>query len=160
MPAFHFKLGRLSRVRDLQEQSARNLWAAAETIAQNHIEVVEHYASEIANARSELGLAQAEEAIEVGEILRFQHAIERLVERMASAHELAKTSRYQADQLEESWRTAKSDSRALERLEERQRDEHEFEERKLESLKMDEIAIERNFASRRGERLQSEELTR
>ncbi len=160
MVAFKFRLGRLSRVRDIQERNARNLWAAAEEVARNHREVVEHFQSEIVRSREELARIQATESIEIGAVLSTQHVIENLEKRRSVAEELARTSRFQADQLQESWQVAKSEARALERLEERQREEYELAERKLESAAMDEVALERTAASARKDRMQTEDSNR
>jgi len=157
MVAFKFRLGRLSRVRDIQERNARNIWAAAEAVALNHQEVVDHFKNEIVQSRQELALIQAEEAMEITDVLRTLDLIERLEERRRIASERAQTSRFQADQLQESWRLAKCDSQALERLEERAKDEYQLEERKLENAQMDEIAMQRNAASASSERLQTED---
>lgn len=146
MASFEFRLGRLRRVRDIQEREARNLWAAAEEVARNHQEVADHIAQEIVNARLELGRAQVEEQLEVGAVLHSHDLIARLEERLVQATELAKTSQFQADELQRSWMSAKSDARALERLEERAEQEHQRAEMKLENDKMNEIAIARAFS--------------
>lgn len=160
MVAFQFRLGRLSRVRDIQERSARNLWAASEEVARNNQEVVNHFQNEIVRSREDLARTQAANAMEIPEILRAQELIEQLEKRLAVAYEHARTSRFQADQLQESWRVAKSEARALERLEERQRSEHELVERKLESADMDEVALQRTAASARKNRMQTEDSNR
>lgn len=160
MVAFKFRLGRLSRVRDIQERNARNIWAAAEAIARNHREVVEHFENEIVRGREDLALIQAEEAMDIADVLRTQGLIERLGDRRAVAEERARTSRFQADQLQETWQQAKSDAHALERLEERELAEYQLEERKLESTQMDEVAIQRNAAANRSGRMQAEDSNR
>lgn len=157
MVAFKFRLGRLSRVRDIQERNSRNIWAAAEEVARNHQEVVEHFQNEIVRGRQELARIQAEEAMEVSDVLHAQDLIERLEERRRIATERAQTSRFQADQLQESWRQAKSEAQALERLEERAKDEYQLEERKLENAEMDEVAMQRNAAATSSKRLQTED---
>ena len=113
MASFEFRLGRLRRVRDIQETEARNLWAAAEEVARNHQEVVEHIEDEISKARLDLGRAQVEEALDVGSVLHTHDLIAHLEDRLQRAREYAKTSRFQADELQNSWRSAKSDARAL-----------------------------------------------
>ena len=143
MASFEFRLGRLRRVRDIQETEARNLWAAAEEVARNHQEVVEHIEDEISKARLDLGRAQVEEALDVGSVLHTHDLIAHLEDRLQRAREYAKTSRFQADELQDSWRAAKSDARALERLEERALHEHQRAEFKLENDKMNEVAIAR-----------------
>lgn len=160
MVAFKFRLGRLSRVREIQERNARNIWAAAEEVARNHQDVVDHFKNEIVRGRQELALIQAEEAMEISDVLRTQDLIERLEERRQVAAERAQTSRFQADQLQESWRQAKSDAQALERLEERAKDEYQLEERKLENAAMDEVAIQRNAASTSIARMKTEDSNR
>ena len=157
MVAFKFRLGRLSRVREIQERNARNIWAAAEEIARNHREVVEHYQGEVARSRQELALIQAEEAMDISDVLRTQDLIKRLEDRRGVAEERARTSRFQADQLHETWRQAKSDAHALERLEERASAEHQLEERKLEIAQMDEVAMQRNATAKRNSRTQAED---
>ncbi len=160
MAAFKFRLGRLSRVRDIQEHGARNLWAAAEAVASNHQEVVQHFLDEIQRARLELARAQAEEAIEIGSVLCTHDLIEKLEERLHVARERAKTSRFQADQLKDSWIEAKNEALALERLEERARSDYQREEQRLENAQMDQVALERSSASTRLDRPQTEDSTR
>jgi len=140
---FRFRLGRLRKVRRLQEEQERERWLEAE-LARREAEAAEQQARAALHAAEEdLRARQAADALGVLEVLQAQDALERVNVVLRGARERARTAAYQAERMRAPWEERRKEVRGLERLEERAREVWRREELRRETMEMDEVARRR-----------------
>ncbi len=148
MKRFRFRLERLARVREVQEELARATWAGAEREAREGEEQADALAEALRAAQRELVAARRDPRGGAARALVAERTLDTLAERLRSARERARTRRAQADRLRDAWRERERDVAALERLEERARERHQLEAGRAEALVADEAAARRDRALR------------
>lgn len=134
---FEFRLARVKRVREIEEDVARATWLAAEAEAASAAAERDRLRSHIAQERAWLAATRPDPA----EVLLHYRLLSRLLSLLRGRKERSLTLRAQADRLAGSWRQRERERRALVELEGRKRQRHVMELRRLENLEMDEIAI-------------------
>ncbi len=144
MRGFEFRLRRLSNVREVQEQQAREVWAAAERAAQLGDERVQGVRELIAKASDEQRELQSRKQIPTSEVMVGQQLLDDLHHALQRAEEQARMLREQAEQMRVPWQERRAELQGLERLEERASDEFRVEQQREDAKQMDQIAMERN----------------
>ena len=145
---FAFRLGRVRRVREIEERLARATWSQAEG------EAAEAEMRE-ADRRRERDRSRRELARELGprggerldpaRVLISERALANETRALALARERALTLRAQAERLAADWRDRERDRRALVELEERARARHRRELERWEGAQLDEAALARRI---------------
>ena len=142
--SFRFRLERVRALRERREDLARQELAKAlsrRTGSEDRLQAVDAHLARILDDQRLATSATATVAVE--ELLARQAFVEHVeAQRLSGARELA---RHEADVAERdvALGEAAREHRMLERLKERQRDEHEREAGRRESIVLDEIAIDR-----------------
>ena len=151
--AFRFRLARVLRVRRVTERTAKNEWAAAESDSKRASDATDDARERVRGAGRELAEIQAAGELLAGDVLAGDQALESLrgavVRRRAEALRLGEV----AEELRGVWSERRRDTRALERLEERQLERHRIELRRAEDAEIDEWAAGRRTASPSPERM-------
>ncbi len=150
MSAFRFRLARLAHVRALQERLARERWLAAEELARAAEDKAEAARRSLLRAREELRALQSAPKIAVERVMAASRMVETVREGRRAAAQHARTLRFQADELRRPWSERRREVRGLERLEQRDLEEHRREEVVREARELDEIASMRASARTRG----------
>lgn len=121
---FQFRLDRLEKVRALEERIARAQWGEAEAVAARSAARVVELEATLTRARAELRLLLIESDAAPGAVDAYERPIETLCNHLEVARALHATHRAAADAEKAEWSLRQQAHRALERLEERARDEH------------------------------------
>ena len=140
---FKFRLARVLRVRSISERTARADWAAAEIDAQRAESTVDEALANIDSARRELGALQDAGSLAAGRVLASDQAISQMEAYLRSRRVLSGEARTLAEGQRSEWSERRRDEHALERLEERQREEHRAEVQRVENAENDEWASAR-----------------
>jgi flagellar export protein FliJ len=143
MPRFHFKLQRLLRVREVSEELARADVAVAERDAQSARASLAATRADLARAEQELTRLRTE-ASPAAAVLA-ERTLPPLLRRIVAGRLRVQSAEKAADQARAAWQERRTDVRALEKLEERERAEFAGEERAREDRALQEI-IERRAA--------------
>lgn len=139
---FRFRLARLGRVRQIEEHRAREQWLAAEEIAHNHEQVLNHRRSALEAAEAELRERHADTQVDPSRVLLAERGVERALEAVERAAEHAEASRNHAEAQRAVWSERRADVRALEKLEEKRRAEHKAEAERVEARRLEEISLQ------------------
>lgn len=144
---FEFRLARLRRIREIDEQVARAAWSEAENASRVAT-------AELARARAAVedanrNLAGVPGELQPGEVLLSLQVIEGLKRAVHARRELALTRQGQAKELADAWREREVDRRALEQLEERARVRHREELERADNAEIDEQNLMREIRRRR-----------
>ena len=148
---FAFSLGRLRRVRAIEERVARSIWARAERTAAEAERKRKRLREELDGARAELARlvdGGAGRGLRPDEVIVHHRAVDSLVGALRTCRERALTLRSQADSLATAWRERERDLRTLVELESRQRERHGRELERADGREMDEIASQRSARKR------------
>jgi len=151
---FEFRLARLRRVREIDEQVARAVWTAAEAESREATALLEEAREAVHQAHEDLSGALdpgADPRLDPRNVLTSLTTIEGMLEGVRRRRESALTLRHQADQLAETWREREVDRRALVELETRARERHRQELGRHEIAETDEQNLMRD-ARKRGRR--------
>ncbi len=140
------RLGRVLRVREVQEQEARATWLAAEGVARQAEEQVALLRDACAGMAEQLGDSVCD--LPVAWVLLSHDQIDRTQRRSRDEHERALTLRDQADLVRAPWIERRAAARGLERLVERTRANEWAEELARDASALDEITAART--KRRG----------
>jgi flagellar export protein FliJ len=142
---FRFPLERVRRVRNVQEEIARNTWGDAVRAARGARALADGIASEIDAAGEALVARQSRGDWNAAEVLQQFAGIDRLRTALASARRTAAEREREADRLEAEWKERRSGARALEKLRAKQHAAHTTEELRLEHAALAERALERSW---------------
>ncbi len=153
MKGFQFKLERLARVREVQEEIALAKWQTAERQAREAQERVDRAAQAIFTSTDELRLIQASSNIDPRQVLQAREAIEHMVNRRVALVRVAESLRVEAQKVREPWQNLRTELEGLKRLEEKERAKFRIESEREEAKQIDEQAMDRshrpNFLLRR-----------
>ncbi len=149
MAHFHFRLARLKRLREIDEQLARERFLAADRRALD----AEHAAEEAARARAqaleELRRVQSAPQVAAHALIAASGFIETCIERLRERTNSARSLRFQAEAERATWTARRAEVKGLERLEDRDRDAWRVEEGRRDARVLDEVAGLRAEALRR-----------
>lgn len=143
MKRFQFRLARLAKVRELQEEIARAEWQAAEDLARRAERRVHEILQLVAETNASLRELQASEQLSSTEVLALQDLLERVMRTLANAKRQAAELRAAAEVAREPWTALRVELEGLARLEQRARDDHRTELTRVENAELDQIALER-----------------
>jgi flagellar export protein FliJ len=146
---FRFRLERVLGVRRIEEELARARWLEAELVARAAEERVDALTEVILDAQRELGVRQDRGVLRPAEILLRHASIDRLMVDREQGRRRARVLREAAERERISWSARQSSQRGLERLRERQLDQHRREEEQSSARALDEQALLRSFATAR-----------
>lgn len=121
MPRFQFKLRRLLRVREVGEELARAELAAAEHDRQIAQDALDTARSDLIGAEVELAQLRASGDLRADAALVAERTLPPLLRRIAHRRALAQQADRIADEARRVWQSARTDVRALEKLEDRAR---------------------------------------
>lgn len=143
MKPFRFRLARLVRVREAEEEIARDLWQRAERRYRDAEERVERIIEEIAAAIDALRHAQGGARLSPRGVLAIQATIDRQHAALEDARRRTEQLRSLADEERKPWQALRMELGALERLEAKARATHRLEATREENKEMDQLASER-----------------
>ncbi|MCA8980468.1 MAG: flagellar export protein FliJ [Planctomycetes bacterium] len=143
MKRFQFRLARLFKVREIQEEIARGEWQAAEDLARRAEQRVHEILQLVAETNASLRELQASEQLSSTEVLALQDLLERVTRTLAGARRQAAELRAAAERAREPWTALRVELEGLGRLEQRARDAHRTELTRVENAELDQIALER-----------------
>ncbi len=144
MKPFRFRLERILRVREVEERVARVQLAGADYEARSQESLADVQRSRLEAARADV---VSSPAATPAERMAWDLALDAGLAQALAARERARTARLQAEALRPNWTEKRSAAQGLERLRSRLAQEYALEERREESIDMDEIAS-RRFADR------------
>ena len=143
MKRFDFRLGRVRRVRALQEVVERERWMEAEARCAEAEAELARWVEATRNARMDLRDLVGSPTIGVRRVLLGQEQLRGLEQGCTRVRERVRTLRDQADRLREPWQERRRELAGLERLEERAREAWRQEERSEDTRQMNELASSR-----------------
>ena len=149
---FEFRLARLRRVREIDEQVARAVWTAAEAESHEATMLLEEAREAVHEAEQSLSHTLTPAAggrLDPQHILHSLESIRSMLDGVRKRRESALTLRSQADQLAEAWQEREVERRALSELEDRARARHRTELEHLENAATDEGNLMREARRRR-----------
>lgn len=149
MRRFRFRLGRVLRVRRLQEEVARAAFLEARAEADRARAALERARERLAAGRAELAELQARPRLEPAEVIRQQETLLALQRALGPLRSRAERREEAAAERQAAWSEARAAVRGLERLEARRRGAHRAELERLETREQDERALARGAASPR-----------
>jgi flagellar biosynthesis chaperone FliJ len=138
--AFRFRLARLLRVREVEEELARERWRTAERIARAAEGRVDLRRGELARSLELLRTEQARERIDPARVLAADLAIEGQRAALQTALEHARSARLASEQARAAWLSAKRAHEGLTRLEARDRELARQTAGQKEARELDEVA--------------------
>lgn len=150
MKPFRFALGRLIRVRAVQEELARSEWSAADAQARAAEGLVEMLRAQACAADRELRVHQRRVRLSAAEVLSIHRSIELLHEGLRRTSRRARELRDRADELRGPWRALAAEREGLERLKQRALCEHRREAEREEGRDLDQRASDRAAARMAG----------
>ena len=146
---FKFRLARALRVREVAESLAKAELAAAEADAIQAEERADGAAEQIHTARRQIAKRAATGAeVHPGEVLASHAAVDALLTAREIARQRADALRQVAEESKAKWSERRKDTRALERLEERQLERFRKELEAAEAAELDEWASSRGARKR------------
>ena len=143
MKRFEFRLKRLARVRQVQEEQARARWLSAEMEARELEARVSKAQAQIAEALVHLRQAQAAPFVDPRSVLGSRSSIELMEDGRRRLSLQARSARKRADQEKLPWTSVRAELEGLARLEEKEHEQHRLEVERSEAVELDEIAAER-----------------
>ena len=146
MRNFRFRLARLLRVRQIQEEIARSDLAQARARARGARTSADHAASELERGRVELLRLQAGPELLASAVLARDAAQDHVARVRAACERRAQELEHDAEARRASLLEARASVRGLERLAQRRRAVHAAEQERAERLELDEVAQRRRSA--------------
>jgi len=143
MKRFKFRLSRVQRAREIGESLARAEWQGKERDAIDAELASDALRAHIDQARAELGKLQQSPTLHPSDVLASDRAMVRAWKALARKRQLASERRDVAEESRQAWSERERDRRALERLEERQRELFRIESNRAEDAEADEWASSR-----------------
>lgn len=135
-----FRYRRVLRVRELEEELAREEFLASERVARQAEEQAARMQAELKRAQTELTETRLHRRVPPEELLTAQTTLESLGRSVSEQMRLARDLRGEAEGQRAAWEGARADVRTLERLEERQAGAAREEQRRAEARALDEAA--------------------
>jgi flagellar export protein FliJ len=149
MQRFHFRLERLKRVREVEEQAARERFLAADRRARDAEDAADAARCELVAAEARHCAALAERKSDPARILLELAAIDGLRADAGRTLERARTARAEAERERQAWSERRRDVRGLERLAGRDLERWRAETARREAQELDEVASVRAAARER-----------
>lgn len=136
------RIGRLSRVRKVQEEQARAIWQHAVNAHREAEGAFDELRASMLESRSQL--ADPSGVHRPGWVAVNQKLEKHLAQRMLVARRKADQAQLQADAAEEPWRERRSQAKGLERLLEHVREVQIHEAEEVQNRELDEVALGRS----------------
>lgn len=149
MKGFQFRLARILRVREVEEQAAKERFLAADRIAREGETRADAARETLVHAQEELRAAQAEHALAPAFLVTAQNALDELRRRRRSAADRARTLRLQAAAEQTAWAERRRGVKGLERLSDRDRERWRADAAQAEAKQLDEVGSMRAAARAR-----------
>ena len=143
MNAKRSRLGRVLRVRRIEEEVARDKFIACDQVARQAEEVAGGIGAEIGRAQAELSETRMRRLIPPEDLLMAQSTLESLDQTLSEQRRRARELQREAGSMRSDWERARSDMRSLERLDEQLHSAERDQERRREAREMDEEALRR-----------------
>jgi flagellar export protein FliJ len=143
MKPFRFRLDRVLRVREVEEEIARAAWLTVESAAQAAEHRADALAEDRAAAFAALASDMAERSLPPAETLLRHASLDRLAGSVGAERERALTLRQQADQAREPWQDRRREVLGLSRLRDAAKSRHSATVLAEEIAEMDEVASTR-----------------
>lgn len=140
---FQFRLRRLERVRQIEEQIARGKWGEAEAVVARTAARVVELESTLERARRELHALRAGGELDLANNDTYERPIETLLAHLQAARALHAEQRTVADRVKEAWSKRRQALRTLERMEEKARERHDSDLARADQFEADEANITR-----------------
>ena len=156
MRPFRFRLDRVLRVREVEEETARAEWLVVEQAARTAETRAEALAHDRAAAFGELAREMAERSLPPAVMLVRHAALDRLARTESGERERALTLRRQADQARGPWQDRRREVLGLTRLRAVAKSRHADAVLAEEIAEMDEVALMRAASRRRATRRRAE----
>lgn len=147
MKPFKFRLGRVLRIRQVEEDLASTRFKECVAVMQRADEVAQSLSEELRRARDELFETRAHKRIPPEELLLAHTTLQSLEETLAEQRRRSAELQLEADNLRASWEGSRRDRQALEQLAERRKRDHFDEQEKLAGQELDETALRRASAN-------------
>jgi len=160
MKRFAFRLARLTRVRAIEEQIARESWALAERSARNAEELAERTLADVHAARTTLREQLSSGHVVPAEMLQRQSLCDALAARRTLALQRARMARNAAEAERALWIAGKRKLEGLERLETRDLEAWRLAENAHDAAELDEVAAVRAARKARAETADNRASTR
>lgn len=151
MKGFHFRLARLKRLREIEENAARERFLAADRSAREAEDAARAARDAVHRAEDELRAVQSSPSFGASTVLNGLVTVDALRARIPLADERTRAARAKAEVERQAWSERRRDVKGLERLEDRDRERWTAEEGRREALTMDEVASLRAAARDRAE---------
>ena len=148
MSRFDFRLKRVLRVRQVEEEVACNRFRECVAVMQRAEEIADGLGQELQRSRDELVETRAHKRVPPEELLLASNTLQDLEATLAEQRRRASELKTEADELRRVWESARRDRMALEQLEDRRRRDHLDEEEKRANQELDEIARRRAAQAR------------
>jgi flagellar export protein FliJ len=145
---FTFPFDRLARVRGIEEQEARAIWARAEREADVALTALQRAEDQLEQARAYLRESLSSGTVAAGRVLLFQDTLGGLAQRVTATRAEWRAKRSAADALVQRWRTKKQECESLGRLRERALSRHRADLSAADARGMDDVALQRMAATR------------
>ncbi len=143
MAMFRFRLGRVLRVRAIEEEVARARWMEAANLAEEASRQAESLDAIRRVRQSELASLLGNPTIEPAIVVASHAALDRLAIGVRSARERARTLLFQAEVHRSPWEALRRARRSLELLREKKLEDHYLEDERAQAREIDEIASDR-----------------
>ena len=152
---FRFRLSRLSRIRDAQEQAAKAAWAPAQVLADQARAKVEQMIAALVQSRSEQAHMRAAGQLNTALEDATWNLEQVLEQRLVKAKVAAEAEQLRASALHTAWMVQRQECRALERLEEKQLVRHRIDLQASDQEEADDRSGDRHARGKRAERNES-----
>ena len=146
---FRFRLARVLRVREIEEQSLRAAWGAAEQAALHAEQRLAAARADLVEARAELARRQASGRMAAGEVLAVDQLLELRRKAFPVLAQRAAAARDEAEARRADWVGSRRERRSLELYRERALVKHREEQTRAEAAAMDEVAATQTERRRR-----------
>jgi len=140
MAPFRFRLARVLRVRQIEEDVAKAAWSSAIATANEADRRVEATRLARQTSQTELSQALAGSKLTPAEVLTRHRTLDALSADLERRLQQARTLHFQAEQMRVPWEAKRNEVRGLERLHDKHKQEFQAGERLTESRLMDEVA--------------------
>ena len=143
------RIGRLTRVRKVQEEQARAVWQQAVNAHREAEQAFDELQASMLEARSQL--ADPNGVHRPGWVAVNQQLEKHLAQRILIARRKTDQAKLQVDAAEEPWRERRSQAKGLERLLENVREAQIHEAEEVQNRELDEVALGRSQRPSRSE---------
>ena len=137
---FKFRLARVLRVRELEEDALRGAWGAAEQSALQEEQRLAEARAGLVEARAQLSHGQAAGRVTAGAVLAVDQLLELQRRALPVLAQRASAARQEAEARRTEWMGSRQDRRSLELFRERALVKHRAEQTRAEAAAMDDVA--------------------